>query len=98
MNIEKSVIHEVSETEENNSTQVKIGRHFGKSPPGINSSSKAKPDAYADTSAANKAKETEESIRDRNRDSMFGTMLLTSGMSKENEARMIQIQDPHQVM
>jgi len=30
-------------------------------------------------------KETEESIRDRNRDSMFGTMLLTTGMSKEHE-------------
>ena len=96
MNIEKSVIHEVSETEENNTTQVKIGRHFGKSPPGISSSSKALLDAYADSSG--KVKETEESIRDRNRDSMFGTMLLTSGMSKENEARMIQIQDPHQVM
>ena len=85
LNMEKSVIHEVSETEENNTTHMKIGRHF-------------KPDMSPYGGGDSKQKETEESIRDRNRDSMFGTMLLTSGMSKENEARMIQIQDPHQVM
>ena len=37
-------------------------------------------------------------MRDKNRDSMFGTMLITNGMSKEHEARMLQMQDPHQVM
>lgn len=34
----------------------------------------------------------DETERDRNRDSMFGTMLMTNGMngmSKEHEARMI---------
>ena len=40
----------------------------------------------------------DDTVRDRNRDSMFGTMLLTNGMSKEHEARMMQMQDPHQVM
>jgi len=40
--------------------------------------------------------------RDRNRDSMFGTMLLNKTMSKEYgpnfEARMLQMQDPHHMM
>ena len=42
--------------------------------------------------------ENSESMRDRNRDSMFGTMLGGMSLNKEHEARMIQMQDPHQVM
>ena len=38
-----------------------------------------------------------ELTRDRNRDSMFGTMLL-SKVSTDVESRVRQIQDPHQVM
>lgn len=39
-----------------------------------------------------------EIAKDRNRDSMFGTMLLTNPMSKENEARMKEMSDPHNLM
>ena len=93
MNIEKSVIDEVSETEENNTTQQKIGRHFSsknieKSPNIL--------DPYNDVEK--KIGHMDDTVRDKNRDSMFGTMLLTNGMSKEHEARMIQMQDTHQVM
>ena len=45
---------------------------------------------------------TEEQLRDRNRDSMFGTMLLSdhtnNNLSKEQDRRMKQMQDPHSVM
>lgn len=39
-----------------------------------------------------------ELAKDRNRDSMFGTMLLSNTMSKENAARMKEMQDPHNLM
>ena len=38
-----------------------------------------------------------ELMRDRNRDSMFGTMLLST-VPTDIESRVKQIQDPHQVM
>lgn len=87
MNIEKSVIDEVSETEENNTTQQKIGRHF--SSQNIDKSPNNR-DPYSDIDK--KIGIMDETERDRNRDSMFGTMLMTNGMngmSKEHEARMI---------
>ncbi len=83
MNIEKSVIDEVSETEENNTTQQKIGRHFSSKK--IEKSRKNL-DPYNDIEK--KISHMDEAARDKNRDSMFGTMLMTNGMSKEHEARM----------
>ena len=92
-NIEKSVIAEVSEAEENNTTQLKIGHH--------ESGRTAFLDPYYDADRKAEREKmmhspfTDEMMRDRNRDSMFGTMLLSNQMSKENEARMLQMQDPH---
>ena len=90
LNIEKSVIDEVSETEENNTTQNKIagqGSRFGMKNRNLM-------DPYTDLTA----EKDKEKNHDRNRDSMFGTMQLTSNISKENAARMVQMKDPHQVM
>ena len=85
------MIDEVSETEENNTTQMKLGAKLKKS------AEEAKEDPYAE--ADRKAdREREMVTRDRNRDSMFGTMLISANISKEHEARMMQMQDPHQVM
>lgn len=94
MNIEKSVIVEASEAEENNLTQHKIGG-FGLQ------RRKSNDMPYADYSKggeSNRKAGLDSSARDKNRDSMFGTMLLTNGLSKEHEARVLQMQDPHLVM
>ena len=63
---------------------------------------KVKRDLYSDGDGSKPVEKPnymiDESMRDKNRDSMFGTMLITNGMSKEHEARMLQMQDPHLVM
>ena len=113
-NIERQVIDEVSEAEENNTTQLKIGASAsqdGGSASGAGASSflafqpqssKVKRDLYSDGDGSKPVEKPnymiDESMRDKNRDSMFGTMLITNGMSKEHEARMLQMQDPHLVM
>ena len=105
------MIDEVSEAEENNTTLQRIvggnnGRRVGSGAVSNRAlqpkATKLKRDPYSDD--ANKPVEKpnymldESLMRDKNRDSMFGTMLITNGMSKEHEARMLQMQDPHQVM
>lgn len=97
MRIENSVIGEVSESEEHNTTQLQLGKeHLAAK------ASREFLDPYAEADRkADKLKAQEgvgEGARDRNRDSMFGTMLLTNTISKEHEARMIHMKDPHQVM
>ena len=72
-------------------TQHKIGDLF----------TSARTNEKSDRTTAVKPKFTEEQLRDRNRDSMFGTMLLSdhnNNMSKEQDKRMKQMQDPHSVM
>lgn len=103
MNIEKSVIQEASEADENNTTHLKIGHHFNSSRLEATGGKNPPREAYDDTDRkpevpAKIALHLSDADKDRNRDSMFGTMLLTNGMSKEHEARMIQMQDPHLVM
>jgi len=105
----------VSEAEENNTTQLKIGASAsqdGGSASGAAGASsflafqpqasKVKRDLYSDGDGSKPVEKPnymiDESMRDKNRDSMFGTMLITNGMSKEHEARMLQMQDPHLVM
>ena len=86
LNKETPVIAEVSEAEENNMTQQKIGHHF--------SSVSNNNDQPSSSRAAVPPKYTEEQLRDRNRDSMFGTMLLSghnNNMSKEQDKRMKQM-------
>ena len=96
------LLHRVSEAEENNTTQLKIG-NFGKP------QYKARdPYAEADKRADREKLNNEglfpdnEMARDRNRDSMFGTMLISNTISKEYgpnfEARLLQMQDPHHIM
>ena len=79
-NIGKSVIDEVSEAEENNTTQHKIGHESSR----FSMKNRNILDPYTDLTA----EKEKENNHDRNRDSMFGTMLLTSNISKENDARM----------
>ena len=84
LNQETPVIAEVSEAEENAMTQHKIGGPF---------TSARTNEKTSDRNSAVQPKFTEEQLRDRNRDSMFGTMLLSdhtqhNNMSKEQDKRM----------
>ena len=107
LNIEKSVIDEVSEAEENNLTHHKKGA-FGKKLSILESarayeSNHESARKFGNALDKDKSNQTvyfsdKEIAKDRNRDSMFGTMLMTNAMSKENEARMKEMQDPHNLM
>ena len=101
MSIEKSVIDEVSEAEENNTTHVKVGNRWGGAGGGASNNASIEESYGANSTPAAGRKEerkSEEMTRDRNRDSMFGTMLINVPMSKEHEARINQMQYPHLVM
>ena len=94
--MEKSVIAEVSEAEENNTTQQQIGGFFARKNIKVEAEEvKDNPYAEADRRADKEKGFADDLVRDRNRDSMFGTMLLTSNISKEHSERMLQMQDPH---
>ena len=89
-NIDKSVIEEASETEENNTTNMKIGRNLG----ALRTEDSIQEDSVDRKKGLKKPSQIalDDSIHDKNRDSMFGTMLYggdySSKINRDNESRM----------
>ena len=107
INIHNDVIGEVSEAEEQNQTTLDIGmqlhgkiNEIGREGKELSQKLKQKQSRNNNSNmsvSTGKDVINEDLVRDRNRDSMFGTMLLTK-IPVDLETRVRQIQDPHQVM